>query len=235
MRISETLDQVLRSIAAAEGSLSRETAEPGPLPAALPPRREGEGEALDTIAAEVALKRAHELGRDWTSRQLEPEEPLRVATATVERLGLGFHLGAALERVAIASREGSAGAVRLREATWLLERYARLLEERPVGADLHASAVRLARTGDGIASLQELGRAVAEENALPRRPAAHAGPPPLAGTVSEVSAPEPGASPVVHELPSLGRELLVTLGRAVIALATITALVVVLTLIADWR
>jgi hypothetical protein len=53
--------------------------------------------------------------------------------------------------------------------------------------------------------------------------------------VSEVSAPEPGASPVVHELPSIGRELLVTLGRAVIALATITALVVVLTLIADWR
>jgi len=72
---------------------------------------------LHIAAAEIEVKRAHELTR----------APLPQSTAAVEDLGLGFHLGAALERIAEAGGAGGDSAVRLREAVWLIERHLALL------------------------------------------------------------------------------------------------------------
>jgi hypothetical protein len=46
---------------------------------------------------------------------------------------------------------------------------------------------------------------------------------------------EPRPDSVLVELPSIRRELFVTVARAAIAVVAITVLVLVLTLIADWR
>jgi hypothetical protein len=79
---------------------------------------------------------------------------LQATSSIVERLGLGYHLGSAVERIAAGAGRGSAGAPALKEAVWLIERYVALLEGRPIGADLHASAARLARFGDALAELK---------------------------------------------------------------------------------
>ena len=88
---------------------------------------------------------------------------LEAAAEVVESLNLGFHLGCAVERIATAADLGSAGAPALREAIWLIERYVTLLERRPIGADLHVSSARLARTGDAIADLKALAAALDAE------------------------------------------------------------------------
>ena len=85
---------------------------------------------------------------------------LETAASLAESLNLGFHLGLAVERIANAAAQGSSGVPALREAAWLIERYIALLERRPIGADLHASAVRLARAGDAIADLKALAAAL---------------------------------------------------------------------------
>src|SRR5439155_1322963 len=52
------------------------------------------------------------------------------------------------------------GVPALREAAWLIERYIAILEKRPIGADLHLAAARLARSGDAIAGLKALADAL---------------------------------------------------------------------------
>jgi len=152
---------------------------------------------------------------------------LERAAAVVERLGLGFHLGSAVERIALAADEGRDGAERLREAAWLIERYLELLERRPVGADLHVTMMRLAREGDTIAGLQAIASAL--EQVPP--PAAEL-PPGAAEPVAADAPPEP-EHVVVLAQPSLGRELLLIAARALVVAAAIVGIVLALTLIAQ--
>jgi hypothetical protein len=127
-----------------------------------------------------------------------------------------------MERIALAAGEGSEGGPRLREAAWLIERYITLLQARPIGADIHASSNRLARTGGTIAAdVHE----IATELAPAPEPTDETAPPAM----------EVAPAQVVHELPSIRRELFVTAARAAIAVAAITLVVLVLTLIAQWR
>ncbi len=93
---------------------------------------------------------------DLLPARREGASALQVAAEVAESLGLGYHLGSAVERIATASGQGAAGVAPLREAVWLIQRYAELLERRPIGADLHASTARLAETGDAIARIRAL-------------------------------------------------------------------------------
>ncbi len=223
---------------------------------------------VGALAAEVALKRAHELNGPNSEKSpgtdLARVEKLETSAGAAESLGLGFHLGAAMERIALAAREGSEGGTRLREAAWLIKRYITLLESRPIGADIHASTNRLVQTGGTIgADVEEIAAELATqpEEAFSLAPDS---PPPLrppAEAAEAVAAPEPEREPerwperwpereperqpepeperqptqIVHELPTVRRELFVTAARAAIAVAAITAVVLVLTLIAQWR
>jgi len=85
---------------------------------------------------------------------------LETAAQVAESLNLGFHLGSAVERIAAAATMGSEGIPALRDAAWLIERYIAFLEKRPIGADLHLTAARLARQGDAIAGLKVLADAL---------------------------------------------------------------------------
>ena len=86
--------------------------------------------------------------------------PLEAATELAESLGLGYHLGGAVERSASGASNGRAGVAALREASWLIERYIALIEQRPIGADLHAESVRLAHWGEAFAGLRAISRAL---------------------------------------------------------------------------
>ncbi|TML67885.1 MAG: hypothetical protein E6G14_10925 [Actinobacteria bacterium] len=85
---------------------------------------------------------------------------METAAYIVESLNLGFHLGSAVQRIAAGATQGSEGVPALREAAWLIERYIAILEKRPIGADLHLAAARLARSGDAIAGLKALADAL---------------------------------------------------------------------------
>ena len=88
---------------------------------------------------------------------------LEAAAHVAETLNLGFHLGSAVERIASAAAQGSQGVPSLREAVWLIERYIAIIEKRPLGADLHLTAARLARAGDAIAGLKALAETLDDE------------------------------------------------------------------------
>jgi hypothetical protein len=269
MRISDTLDQLLHSLlvtssADSVGPAGADASRPGAsAPSATADDRPPLAIDLEAAAAEVAIKQAHELdgpsaagpptvtSPDSTApasarREFGELARLQASAGTIENLGLGFHLGAAIERIAIASGQGSEGGVMLREATWLIERYISLLEQRPVGADLHASSVRLARTGKTIAGLHELRAELATVQALvppaaaepPRQttPEPQPEPTPTRAATAGVDAPTPVEQPpIVQELPSIRREIFVTTVRAGIAVVAVIAIVLVLTLIAQWR
>jgi hypothetical protein len=94
---------------------------------------------------------------------------LEAGATVAESLNLGYHLGSVVERVVAAAGQGSEGVTALREAAWLIDRYIALLEKRPIGADLHLSATRLARTGDAIAGVRALAAAF-DEKAAPADP-----------------------------------------------------------------
>jgi len=230
MSISDTLDQLTRALVAPSSSdnLSGGGGS-NPLPAGIPAQGAEPGDRpeppvadLGALVAEVALKRAHELDRSGAARV----DRLETSAGAVENLGLGFHLGAAMERIAVAAGEGSEGAPRLREAAWLIARYITLLEARPIGADIHASSNRLARTGGTIgADVQEI---ASELEPAPEPDDAEPAPP-------AIGIPSPAPAQIVNELPSIGRELFVTAARAAIAVAAITVVVFLLTLIAQWR
>ena len=117
---------------------------------------------------------------------------LETAARVVESLNLGFHLGSAVERIASASVQGSEGVPALREAAWLIERYVEIIERRPIGADLHASAARLARTGDAIAGLKALAEALDAD--VEPEAAAHAAEPvetELVAVAASTNGPDP--------------------------------------------
>jgi hypothetical protein len=140
---------------------------------------------------------------------------METAAYIVESLNLGFHLGSAVQRIAAAATQGSEGVPALREAEWLIERYIAILEKRPIGADLHLAAARLARSGDAIAGLKALADALdadvradgeepteaeAEAEAEPE-PEPEPGPEPSVMTVAESSSS--GSSE--HDLWGTGR------------------------------
>jgi hypothetical protein len=151
-----------------------------------------EHEQLSSEAQEVAFEDTDGPAETELSEAEKDEEPhdalvpsgldlvrLEATAGVVESLNLGFHLGSAVERIAAAAGQGSDGVPELHRAAWLIERYIALLERRPIGADLHLSAARLARTGDTITDLKTLAFAL---NAAPGD----------GGTLGEQS---PGAAP----------------------------------------
>jgi hypothetical protein len=120
-------------------------------------------EAADDEQARVAALEPSELAPVSTSvSTLLAKDLARLeATASLaEAAGLGFHLGSAVERIAAAGAEGTDGLPALKQAVWLIERYIALVERRPIGADVHASAARLARTGEAIARLKAIAAAL---------------------------------------------------------------------------
>jgi hypothetical protein len=122
--------------------------EPEPEPApALPPQPVVSHELVEQPTSSALATPAGERSR---------LEQLEAAVGVAESLGLGLHLGLAVERIAIAATRGSEGVDALREAAWLIERYTALIEKRPIGADLHQSAARLARAGDAILDMKRL-------------------------------------------------------------------------------
>ncbi len=184
------------------------------------PTREPQGEArpLDTLVDDLLPARRTEAAT------------LEATTEIAESLGLGYHLGSAVERIALASGQGSAGVTPLREAVWLIERYTALLESRPIGADLHASAERLARTGDAIARLRALSVALEAESTP--TPAVDA------SAETEETPPEPSAEPeaaVSDHSMSLGREIAFMAARWTIMVLSVIVVVLAVTLIGDWR
>jgi hypothetical protein len=243
LKLTDTLDQVLRMLLATGKAPSAEPRYPEPAQPDAPREQPAASTAaVPTTEASVAKPEA-------APPTPEPTRPssdlarLETAADVAEKLGLGFHLGSAVERIAIAAGEGSQGQPRLREAAWLIERYLELLEQRPVGADIHQTMMRLARQGDTIAGLQALATAleaspaVAEDDEHAALPNPGAPPTQLPlESPAEHNPPEHRHGPhVVVEQPSIRRELFLTSMRAVIATAAIVGVVFLLTLIAQWR
>lgn len=87
-------------------------------------------------------------------------EELRAAVTIAESLGLGYHLGLAVERLVLAERDGEEGVQRLCEAIWLIERQIAL-----IGKTGHAEALATIREhlgwdGEVVAGLRALSSAV---------------------------------------------------------------------------
>jgi len=277
MRLTDALEQALRTLTAANGPRAR-TPEPGPpgdppRPQPDPPSAAASVPAASVPAASAGAEVDRSAAPDAAATAPPPEpaaapplarsrelERLETATEAIERLGLGYHLGSAVERVAAAAQEGSGGAPKLREAAWLIERYLELLERRPLGADVHAAATRLAREGDAIAGLLALARALESSADRPERASPEAGAlasqepsAPAAGALEaerqqtpdatsveprkpEPPEPAPPAAPVsAPPHVSIGRELFVAAVRALIVVVSVVAIVVALTLISDWN
>jgi hypothetical protein len=152
------------------------------------------------------------------------EYGLESVTGVAEQLGLGFHLGGAVERIATASALGRSGVAPLREAVWLIERYVDLLHQRPIGADLHASSVRLARTGNGIERMKHLAAELEAASALEQ------GRVPEPEALAALEKPEPAT-----DHPPFKRELALMIARWVIIVVAVVAIVFAVTLISDWR
>src|SRR5882672_5808979 len=162
MRITDTLDQLLRSLVTVSSAAPVDDGADAQRPGAPPPLAAPDDHSaplaidLEEAASEgaikraVAIKRAYELDRPdpiglgvtpvgttpplLAERGLGDLAQLEASAGAVENLGVGFHLGAAIERIATAAGQGSEGRLRLREAAWLIDRYIALLEERPGGA-----------------------------------------------------------------------------------------------------
>jgi hypothetical protein len=187
--------------------------------------------AAPTAAAESADHRAdldvHVLTR------------LEAAADLVESLGLGFHLGGAVERIACGASEGKDGVRALQEASWLIERYIALLDGRPLGADLHAASVRLERAGEAIAGLRAISTALegerAFDSAVPTRQGIV-----VTEMESEITPPPPverEPTPVPEVAPnqrSFGYEVALMAARWSIMVVAVIAIVLGLTLIGEW-
>ncbi len=196
-----------------------------------PPRPDGTGDERRPTAAMVD---------DLLPARRPEGAALEVAVDVVESLGLGYHLGSAVERIAIASAGGRDGVEPLREATRLIERYIALLERRPLGADLHASAARLARTGEAIAGLRALSEALdAESSRAPVQSATAIAAPapepePAPEPVSAATAQAEEADDAGEGLGSFGRELAFVAARWAIMAAAVIVVVLAVTLIGQW-
>lgn len=134
---------------------------------------------------------------------------LEAGAAVAESLNLGYHLGSVVERVVAAAGRGSDGVTALREAGWLIERYIALIEQRPIGADLHLSATRLARAGDSIASIKALAAALDE----PPAPMAPEAPPVEEPREPHESQPAVEAHTAVAETPASDEPEVPAFGR----------------------
>ena len=227
MRITDTLDQLLRTLLASGTPAHEGIQEVPPFSAEFHGLTNDEPDGFTPSSVPVDGEVASPMGAEL--------ERLEVTTEVAETLNLGFHLGAALDRILVGVARGSEGAPALREAGWLIERYIGLLERRPIGADIHAPSVKLARTGAAISDLREIAGQLASEPELTEPK-----PEPVEQTVAisaalPVQADTPHHAPNVNEAPTLSREILVTAARAGIALAAVIVLVLVLTLIAQWR
>ena len=77
-------------------------------------------------------------------------------TALIEGLGLGYHLGSALALIAKAPEAGRDAVDPLRQAVNLISRYIDLIENRPIGADIHREQARLAEFDSTIEHLRSL-------------------------------------------------------------------------------
>ena len=220
MKLPDALEQAVRTLLSTNGSHHASRAveiRPDRIEISLHEESEAQGPPV-TEQAEPSAARALAAGD-------APLAGLERATGVVETLGLGFHLGSAVERITLAADQGSQGTQRLREAAWLIERYCELLEQRPVGADLHATMMRLAREGDTIAGLQALA------SVLERAPAT---PVDAAGATQPAIEPPPQPEPAVMPAqPSIARELFLATARAVIVVAAIVGVVLALTVIAQ--
>lgn len=254
MKITDTLDQLLRSLLAtgsqpadmASGDpYTREstTVSPRPepempdanepqddAPAAEPagvvaedaPATRGLEEGIGAPAAEVELSQP----RPATRSEQDEQDRLVAAADAAESLGLGFHLGSAVERIAAASGRGTDGVPALREARWLIERYIEIVEQRPVGADIHVASERLARTGGAIAELRSIAarlEAAGTRQALEEPRAAERTPEPQAPVPPDEAEDEP--------VTSVGRELFMVLAKAGVFVGAVVVAVLILTLI----
>jgi hypothetical protein len=153
------------------------------------------------------------------------------SAAIAESLGLGFHLGSAVERICVAADQGREGVTTLREAIWLIERYIRLVEQQPIGADLHAARRALGEAGETLAGLKAIVAALEQEteDAQPGLPAPAA----EASVAPSAATEEPPASG--GQQGSFGAELLKMAVFAVVAVVCVIAIVFALTLIGEWR
>ena len=230
MRITDTLDQLLRTLLASSAPAHETVQEVAPSSAGVPELTDD----ADAPAPRPATPDIETTAKATTPVGAELER-LEVTTEVAETLDLGFHLGSAVDRISVASTRGSEGVPALREAAWLIERYIGLLEQRPIGADIHASSVRLARTGAAIADLREIAVQLASEPKPPEPKPEPAKPIVAVPAAVPVEAETPHRAQPVNELPTLRREILVTAVRTTIALVAIIVLVLVLTLIAQWR
>ncbi len=214
----ERLESLLQEVNArhAGDGVSADVAAVEPVAADAPTTQAGDGQGLP----EVLRERLPVRSRDMAG--------LEAATGVVESLGLGFHLGSAVERIVVAAGRGSDGVLPLREAMWLIHRYMTLIEHRPIGADLHASSAALARTSESIAGLKALADALAagarDESSPPPEPAV-AGPP---------EPPAAAAGPPAGSHPSFGRELALIIARWLVIVVSVIVVVLAVTLIADW-
>jgi hypothetical protein len=251
MKLTDTLDQILRLLLVTDGSSGE-----GRSRAALTNGQRGPDAPADrpTIAAELEARAAARAASPEPAAPAAPEPPavpaptgpelarLEAAAGVVEKLGLGFHLGAAVERIAVAAGEGSTGERKLYEATWLIDRYLELLERRPISTD-QVTMMRLAREGDAIAGLQAIASALGEPPAPPAPepprfstalPAA-VEPPAVEQENEQGRQPDPAPAPVLQPQPTFRRELALTSARALIVVVAVVLLVLVLTLISQWR
>jgi hypothetical protein len=151
----------------------------------------GAGEQSSSGPAPVPAVQG-ERGLDMYERDM-----LETVSRFVEATGLGYHLGAAVERILHAPGQGRDGARTLREAMWLLERHIEIVERRPVGADLHVVSERLARAGDVIAELKALAGEMEPKVEPPRAvaPAAETPVDPYVALAAETRVEPPAEAP----------------------------------------
>jgi hypothetical protein len=245
----ETPERVDKESAAKQASVGEPTVADDPPQldvVVLPPVIED----ADAILNEVALGREPPaLPATTPALHADSLARLEAAAGIAESLGLGFHLGGAVERIAFGASQGREGVDALREATWLIERYVALVEQRPVGADLHASTVRLGRSGDAIAEIRALTAALdaSRDTRLAALGASPAPPQPVAPEPASPSASLPSASdsaprdasapePRIPEAEreSFSHEVALMAVRWAIMVVAVIAVVLAVTLIGEW-
>ena len=119
-------------------------------------------ETLDQLL--TSLQTPENGGNTPTAAPVDPGGPAsyEAAIGAAETLDLGFHLGAAVERIVRAAGQGSLGGPALREAHWLIHRYIATLEPRALGAGQPLAADLYALVGDSIAEPEPEGVAQSE-------------------------------------------------------------------------
>src|SRR5262245_35042561 len=129
MKLTDTLDQILRLLLVTDESVEQHRPQAA-LNHTLSPTMAADLEARAVVRAAVAPDPVQESADPPAGADLSR---LETAAGVAEKLGLGFHLGSAVERIALAAGEGSKAQPKLHEATWLIDRYVDLIERRPAG------------------------------------------------------------------------------------------------------